>query len=269
MKTLNQYIKESLLDDEDDLVNNDDSVIIEQFLKDNYKITGTYTINKNKEVNVDGDVKLLSTNVKYLTNNLFSFGEVTGSFDCGESSILSLKGSPKVVRKVFKCNYCNNLKNLEGSPKDVGGFVCSYCQSLKTIKGVPEIIKGPFLCAKCDSLESLEGSPKVIEGWVNCSWNKSLKSLDGFVSKVYSHVYCDECDNLIKLECSKLSVGGDFTCHNCENLSSLEGFPKYIGGHFSFRGCFRVENLTPLKSANVKKHIYGADGNCIYPNKLK
>ena len=203
MKTLNQYIKESLLDDEDDLVNDDSVVLINKFLNDNYNIKGTYNINKNNEVDINGDISVKNDELEYLTNDLFTFGIINGAFDCGGSDILSLHGGPTYVKKMFNCCYCDNLINLDGSPKEVGAMTCSNCRSLKSLYGAPEKINGNFLCTKC------------------------------------------------------------------HNLSSLDGMPKYIDGSFSFENCPKIKDLTPLKTANIKKDIYGVDGNIIDPKKIK
>lgn len=201
MKTLNQYIKESLLDDEDSLIN-DNSVLIKNFLEDNYKIQGSYII-KNNVVNIYGNIFVYNDGLDYLTNNLFTFGIINGAFDCSGSDILSLHGGPTYVKKMFNCCYCDNLINLDGSPKEVGAMTCSNCRSLKSLCGAPE------------------------------------------------------------------KINGNFSCTKCHNLSSLDGMPKYIDGSFSFENCPKIKDLTPLKTANIKKNIYDTDGNCIYPNKLK
>lgn len=103
MKTLNEYIKESLLDDEDDLVN-DSTVLIEQFLKDNYEITGSYTI-KNKIVNVNGSISLSDegrSKLTNLTNGLFKFGTITENFTCSScNTLVTLKGAPEKVKGEF------------------------------------------------------------------------------------------------------------------------------------------------------------------------
>lgn len=43
MITLQNKLYESLLDDEDDLVNDDGTILIDEFLKENYNIKDTYT----------------------------------------------------------------------------------------------------------------------------------------------------------------------------------------------------------------------------------
>ena len=84
--------------------------LIEQFLNDNYKIDGTYTINNDNTVDVDGTVKVKNRELESLTNGLFRFGIITHRFHCIN---------------------CPNLKSLEGAPKKVGGyFWCDDCKNL-------------------------------------------------------------------------------------------------------------------------------------------
>ena len=80
-KKKKRTLVESLLDDEEDLVDNND-VIIEQFLNDNYNIRGSYSI-KNNIVDINGSIELLNTDLEYLTNGLFNFGKVTNTFTTG------------------------------------------------------------------------------------------------------------------------------------------------------------------------------------------
>lgn len=189
MRTINEYLNESLLDDEDDLVN-DNTVLIEQFLKDNYKIDGTYTI-KNGVVDApETTFKISNLNLKQLTNGLFKFGKVR-SFICTKSSITSLKGAPEEVG-YFSCRLCKNLKTLEGAPKKVDDmFNCRSCDNLKSLKGAPEFIDGDFNCGNCKSLTTLKGAPKKITGEFTCIDCISLQNLD-YLPEIEMNLYCDE-----------------------------------------------------------------------------
>ena len=174
----------SILDNEIDLVNNND-VIIRSFIETNYLI-GSYTIQDNI-VDVKGKVRVKNHKIKSLTNGLFSFGVVDGSFYCSNCNSLktlegapekvdrsfscsnnnllkTLKGAPKKVGGYFYCGYCNALTSLEGSPREVGeNFYCDYCNSLTTLKGAPAKIGGDFYCSQCPSLTTLEGAPKNVK----------------------------------------------------------------------------------------------------------
>lgn len=137
MKTLKEYINEVLLTegilDIEDNINYDISKdVIKEFLKENYKIHGSYTIKETKNgfiVDVKGDIEVINENITTLTNGFFEFGLVSDLFSCSEcNSLTSLKGSPEKVGGFFWCNGCKSLKSLEGAPKEVkGNFRCSDC----------------------------------------------------------------------------------------------------------------------------------------------
>ena len=144
MKTLNQYIKESLrskaiynesllckviynesiLDDEEDLVNNSPIEIIEKFIKDNYKVVGKLNIKEvdNKYiVDYRGNVEVSNIKIEQLTNEFFKWGKVGGSFSCSFcESLTSLQGAPKKIDGSFDCDNCESLTSLQGAPKKVG-----------------------------------------------------------------------------------------------------------------------------------------------------
>lgn len=189
MRTLNEYLNESILDDEEDLVN-DNTVLIDQFLKDNYKIDGEYTI-KNGVVDAPtARFKIANLKMKQLTNGLFKFGSVR-EFICSRSAIITLKGAPKTV-DYFSCRLCSNLKSLEGAPEKVSDiFNCRLCERLKTLEGAPEFIDGDFNCSNCPSLISLKGAPKKLTGEFACIDCNSLKNLD-YLPEIEGDLYCDE-----------------------------------------------------------------------------
>ena len=86
MKPLKTHVKESIFDNVEDITNSD-AALIEQFLKDNYEIDGTYIIDgsydiNNNVVDVKGHVKVKNKKIESLTNGLFQFGKVGGSFIC-------------------------------------------------------------------------------------------------------------------------------------------------------------------------------------------
>lgn len=189
MYTLTDKLYESLLDDEDDLIE-DKTVLIEQFLKDNYNIDGLYTI-KNGIVDAPNSaIELKNLKLKHLTNDLFKFGSVR-EFICSRSAIITLKGAPKTVY-YFSCRLCGNLKSLEGAPEKVSGvFNCRLCERLKTLEGAPEFIDGYFNCSNCPSLISLKGAPKKLTGEFACIDCNSLKNLD-YLPEIDGDLYCDE-----------------------------------------------------------------------------
>ena len=154
MKTLNLYIKESLqckaiyneslLDDEEDLINNSSIEIIEKFIKDNYNVTGKLDIKESNNiyiVNCNSDVVIKNNKITQLTNEFFEWGVVKGNFYCFE---------------------CKSLTSLEGAPKEVDGdFYCSYCESLKSLEGAPEKVRGCFYCYGCGAQFTKEDIEKI------------------------------------------------------------------------------------------------------------
>lgn len=148
-----------MLDDDDELIKNDNSVLIEEFLNKNYKIDGNYSINGNVVNAPNARIKLINNNIHELTNGLFEFGEVR-SFICRRTSITTLKGGPKKVDS-FSCGFCPGLKSLEGAPQIITEeFSCESCKNLTSLKGLPNIIDGDLECTHCPSLKSLKGAPK-------------------------------------------------------------------------------------------------------------
>lgn len=180
MKELKDFINESIWDIDDKIEDDNSSILIEKdvlkFIKSNYsyprsdKFDFIFDKKKNKCI-VNYQYKLsVVGSYKYLTNDLFEWGEVGGD---------------------FKCTGCRNLETLEGAPKRVGGnFNCSGCHSLETLKGAPEEVGGNFECEYCRNLETLEGAPQEVGGYFNCQRCKILKSLDG-IGKVEGKIYSD------------------------------------------------------------------------------
>jgi hypothetical protein len=153
MKTLNEYIAESLLDDEDLVMNDGVRSIVKSFI-DTYYDVDTYTI--SKKANKDGkyevsagtvSVKVKKKDITNLTNDMFVWDNVD-NFSCTDcKELVSLEGAPRMANK-FYCKLCNSLTNLVGAPKEVDSFDCSYCRKLVSLKGAPKEAK-TFACKKC------------------------------------------------------------------------------------------------------------------------
>ena len=162
-------LKESLLDNS--LISKTDKIVkdeIKAFLIENYKGLMKISNFPNKdgkyEVSSTTDIEVKNVNITSLTNGMFIWTVVGGSFYCNDCySLKSLEGAPKKVKKDFYCPDCNSLKSLEGAPKEVGGgFFCYNCNSLKSLEGAPEKVGWGFYCHSCNSLKSLEGAPKEV-----------------------------------------------------------------------------------------------------------
>ena len=95
MKSLKLHF-ESLLDDDDVFFDpENDKKYIEEWIRNNYNIAGKLTISDDFVVNSDRYVYVINKNITSLTNNLFRWGKLDGSFDCsGCEKLKSLEGAP-------------------------------------------------------------------------------------------------------------------------------------------------------------------------------
>ena len=142
------------------------------FLKQNYKFKFPHGYRNEIEkyikfqdgiIDVLCDIEVSNKTITSLSNNLFKFNTITGSFSCSEcDNLTSLEGAPKEVREYFSCNDCANLKSLEGAPEQTGSFSCNDCENLKSLEGAPVKVDGSFSCNGCHKLKSLEGAPKEV-----------------------------------------------------------------------------------------------------------
>lgn len=247
--SINHFMRtlyESLLDDEDTILNDTDQSIrdsIEKFLKDNYrgcdKCTITDEITKDGKYIVDCYGSLsLRFGKGNLTNDLFVFGRVEGDFDCSYAEYIeNLEGSPREVCGNFSCDNCQSLKTLKGAPEYVGGdFECFYCKNLISLEGGPKNVGYSFICNGCYKLKSLKGAPKKLQGVFICSNCVSLRDLVGAPKETY-RFECIGCNGLKDLKGAPEKVYGEFICSSCKHLTSLKGAPKTVTSIFNCRGC--------------------------------
>lgn len=223
MKELKDYVKESILDDIEDQLDNTDEIIkrkINNFIEENYTID---KISISDKPNANGKYEVSATSIVIIRNNL----------------ITSLTNNMFIWHKIkgdFSCARCSSLKSLEGAPQMVEGyFNCRGCSSLKTLEGAPKKVKSDFYCYECNSLQTLKGAPKEVGGSFNC----------------------EDCINLKSLKGSPVKVGRSFFCRGCSNLISLEGAPKEVGNAFYCDECkvkFTEDDVK--KVSNVKDEIY-------------
>ena len=149
-------------------------------------IRGTYTINDDGSIDVNGAVNLSS---KKLTKIPFKFRNVSGSFFCYNNQLTSLEGAPNNVGGDFYC-YSNQLTSLEGAPNNVGGdFYCTNNQ-LTSLDGAPNNVGSGFDCSS-NKLTSLEGAPNNVGGNFYCYNNPNLPYSELFkiVDKVKDDIY--------------------------------------------------------------------------------
>ena len=178
-----------------------------------------------------------------------NFGKITGTFDCFELGLKSLKGAPTEVGRYFDCSG-NQLTSLEGAPKEVGGYFDCYNNQLTSLKGAPQKVGRSFDCSY-NHLTSLKGAPQTIGEEFDCSNNK-LTSLEGAPQKVGRSFDCSG-NQLTSLEGAPKEVGGYFWCSG-NQLTSLEGAPHTVGGSFN---CTNNPNLHSLEGiGEVKRNIF-------------
>ena len=141
----------SLLDNEDILVNNHESIIIE-WLKKNCLIFGDYYV-KDDEIYVDGDVEMGYKDAKPrpICKIPYKFKEVNGNFICNEY-LTSLDNCPEKVTGDFSCRCGSALKTLKGCPAWVGGDFDCIGGAITSLKYHPKFIGGNLCLYSCDKL---------------------------------------------------------------------------------------------------------------------
>ena len=163
MKSLESICNSILLENQN--TNNIDLKLLKKCIK------GTYTINDDGSIDVDGTVNLSS---KKLTKIPFKFRNVSGNFYC----------------------YNNQLTSLEGSPNNVGGYFDCYDNKITSLDGAPNTVSGYFDCND-NKITSLEGAPNTVGGSFYCYNNQNLPYSELFkiVDKVKHDIYYSSFDN--------------------------------------------------------------------------
>ena len=227
----------SLLDDESVLVQSRDALVVAWFLSTKYDIFGSYSIEDDPVnpglyiVNITGTIGVRDHSISHYTNELFRFGEVTGTFHgTGCTSLESLEGAPKKVGGEFNCSFCDGLKTIKGSPEEVGGnFYCTGCKNLRSLEGAPQEIGGYFDCSGCKNLRSLEGAPKIVKNIINITGCTVLKSFKGAPEKIGKCIIADRCCNIQSFE--GLPEGGTYSIM-VTNTPILESTDEYKEGKY-------------------------------------
>ena len=134
MKSLESIYESILLENQN--TNNIDLELLKKCVK------GTYTINDDGSIDVEGSVNLSR---KKLTKIPFNFGKVSGNFKCASNHLTSLEGAPNNVGGDFYCHY-NQLTSLEGAPNNVGGSFYGSINPLTTLDYTPTKINEDFHC---------------------------------------------------------------------------------------------------------------------------
>ena len=211
-------LNESLLDDEDELFNRNDKTLVELWIRENYKIYGTLKIYEDKHgfvVDSNDKIEVTNKDIKSLTNGMFQWGEIMGSFTCEKcKKLTSLEGAPKKCYN-FYCSECTELISLEGAPSECNWFDCPKCTGLRSLEGAPQTV-GNFYCRGCNELKTLKGAPQRVDVWLDCSKCTELRSLEGAPKKC-NNFNCENCTTLTSLE--GVPVGATIICVNCPGLT--------------------------------------------------
>lgn len=158
-----------------------------------------YTINDDLSIDVDGDVDISRCELEKLP---LTFRNVTGSFNCSENFLTSLKGSPKRCGK-FYC-YDNELESLKGGPKYVKEIMNCSQNNLTDLKYSP--IEVFDFISNYNNLTSLIGCPKVVNDF-DVSGNK-LKSLESSPKQVYNYFFAGY-NELKELNLNDFNISGE------------------------------------------------------------
>ena len=113
----------SILDKDSEFFENCDKDIIMRFISDNYwTLPKSVTIRLDENtgmyiVDINGPIALGNKKLKSLTNGIFRFGTINGSFFCvGSDYLENLDGRPHTVKGSFVCVKCKNIKDTRDLP---------------------------------------------------------------------------------------------------------------------------------------------------------
>lgn len=148
-------------------------------------------VNKDLIINSDSNIIFQNYNLEADSKGIIEFPSfiqfgTTKTFDCGNATLISLRGCPREVKGNFWCNH-NELKTLEGGPIYVtGNYNCSS-NFLESFIGAPRQVLGNFV-APNNPITSLKGLSHTIEGSFRYSGDPKVFTLDNFLD-VGSNIY--------------------------------------------------------------------------------
>ena len=102
---------------------------------------GRWSVNSEGLVDVQGDFYCYGQGLEDFLG--IRFGKVSEYFVCSDNQLRTLEGSPREVGGDFYCSN-NQLRTLEGAPRKVDGSFYCYRNPLISLEGAPEVIKGIF-----------------------------------------------------------------------------------------------------------------------------
>ena len=110
-----------------------------KFLDEN--TIGTWGMNSEGLVGVQGSFYCYSQGLEDFLG--IRFGKMSGYFTCRGNQLRTLEGAPREVGGDFSCRD-NQLRTLEGSPSEVGGVFYCWENPLISLEGAPEVIEDVF-----------------------------------------------------------------------------------------------------------------------------
>ena len=102
---------------------------------------GRWSVNSEGLVDVDGSFWCQGQELEDFLG--IRFGKVRLGFFCNGNQLRTLEGSPREVGIDFSC-FDNQLRTLEGSPRKVGEDFCCSANPLISLEGAPEVINCEF-----------------------------------------------------------------------------------------------------------------------------
>lgn len=163
-----------------------------KFVCEKYDITN-YTINDDMSIDVDGDVSFWKSEMEELP---LKFGKVSGSFDCSDNKLTTLKGSPYYIGTDFDCSN-NKLTSLEFSPKKIECDFNCCGNKITTLEGGPEYVGYTYYFSD-NEVTSLRGLPEDIN-----NFDAGVNPIDKYwfpITKKFSILNSDSTEYMNKLE---------------------------------------------------------------------
>jgi hypothetical protein len=220
-----------------------------------------YGFSQGIHFNVDVKVKYNAVE-KSLTELGFTFGNVSGDFDCHGSSIESLEGSPKICHD-FNASE-SDLKSLKGSPSIVTNFDAQNCL-ITSLEGSPKFVFGDFNLTN-NVITDLSGGPLIISGSIGLLGNGFFGAMQKDPSAYNTVKLFHEMHKFIVKE--YMNVNLSVTKENIEkDLANNEYFPKIISENPDYiqfikgydnvdlaKGILKI-NPTPNFLSTIKKNL--------------
>ena len=122
--------------------------------------SGRWSVNNEGLVNIKGDFWCEEQGLEDFLG--IRFGKVSGRFWCHNNQLRTLDGAPREVGRNFRC-HGNQLRTLEGSPRKVGGFFYCSHNPLISLEGAPDVIGGRFWFEKTTFRYNLQSFLDLID----------------------------------------------------------------------------------------------------------